>query len=103
MGYMEWRIEYMQKNDAIKRIKIINVFIMVILSICEIGVIAAGVKGYMDFRAAYSDTVDIGIGVSFLYFLPFLFPFVAIIILMIITNKVSAKRIKKYQDSAQND
>lgn len=93
----------MQKNDAIKRIKIINVFIMVILSICEIGVIAAGVKGYMDFRTAYSDTVDIGIGVSFLYFLPFLFPFVAIIILMIITNKVSAKCIKKYQDSAQSD
>lgn len=93
----------MQKNDAIKRIKIINVFIMVILSICEIGIIVAGMKGYMDFSSVYSDTVDIGIGVSFLYFLPFLFPFVAIIILMIITNKVSAKRIKKYQDSAQND
>lgn len=76
---------------------------MVILSVCEIGVIAAGMKGYMDFRDAYSDAVDIGIGVSFLYFLPFLFPFVVIIILMIITNKVSAKRIKKYQDSAQNN
>lgn len=100
---MEWRIGYMQKNDAIKRINIINIFIMVILSVCEIGVIAAGMKGYMGFRAAYSDAVDIGIGVSFLYFLPFLFPFVVIIILMIITNKVSAKRIKKYQDSAQNN
>ncbi len=40
----------MQKNDAIKRIKIINIFIMAILSVCEIGVIAAGMKGYMDFR-----------------------------------------------------
>lgn len=93
----------MQKNNAIKRIKIINVFIMVILSVCEIGIIVEGIKGYMDFSSVYSDTVDIGIGVSFLYFLPFLFPLVAIIILMIITNKVSAKCIKKYQDSAQND
>lgn len=87
----------MKNNDIITRIKAVRIVGMVFFIICEIGVIAVGIKEFTEFISIYSDIMDVGIGVSVLYFLPFLFISILIIILMIVIIKMSGNYIRKYQ------